>query len=122
MKKILILFLFIPNLSTGSDHPEKYYQDIECYIAAGVTEYTLPDRTRVDCVTEYIAVEVDFAYKWAESIGQSRHYASILGLFPVIWLIMESDKDCKYLLRLMPIANEDRIRVKQIGSYAGKCL
>ena len=52
-------------------HKERWYQEQGC---TGVTEYRLPDRTRVDCLLEDYAVEYDFGRKWAEAIGQSLHY------------------------------------------------
>ena len=79
-------------------HTERYYQEQHC---AGVTEYRLPDRTRVDCLLEDYAVEYDFANKWAEAIGQSLHYARLTHRKAGIVLIMESSKDAKYYRRLM---------------------
>lgn len=117
MKLLSILLLIIPCLVLARDHPERYYQDIQCAKVGGQSEVVLPDGTRADCVTTYAAVEIDFADKWAEAGYQSRHYARLLGKFPVIWLIMESQKDCKYLLRLMPLADQDGIKVEQIGAY-----
>ncbi|WP_171018846.1 hypothetical protein ACONUD_00725 [Microbulbifer harenosus] len=52
------------------------YQLPWCETAGGVAEYVLPDRTRVDCLTETHAMEFDFAPKWAEAIGQALYYAS----------------------------------------------
>lgn len=37
-------------------------------------EYRLSDNTRVDCMTDTLAVEFDFANKWAECIGQALYY------------------------------------------------
>ena len=36
---------------------------------------TMPDGTRCDILTDTHAIEVDFADKWAEAIGQSLNYA-----------------------------------------------
>lgn len=36
-------------------------------------EYVLPDRTRVDCLTDEYAIEIEFAENWAESIGQAMY-------------------------------------------------
>jgi hypothetical protein len=35
----------------------------------------MPDGTRCDIVTETHAIEVDFADKWAEAIGQCLNYS-----------------------------------------------
>ena len=64
-------------------------------------EYELSDKTRVDCLTEKYAVEVDFAPKWAECIGQALYYGKMTGKQPACVLIMErGEKDLKYLRRL----------------------
>ncbi len=49
----------------------------------------LPDKARVDCVTDTHAIEFDFAKKWGESIGQALYYATILNKQAGIVLIME---------------------------------
>lgn len=79
-------------------HTERYYQEQHC---EGEKEYRLPDRTRVDCLTEEYAIEYDFGRKWAEAIGQSLHYGRMTQRKPGIVLIIESPKDEKYYRRLM---------------------
>lgn len=69
---------------------EKHYQEVWCNKKGGKTEVVLPDRSRVDCVIEGYAVEVDFADKWAESIGQSLLYGNTLGLHRGVLLILEN--------------------------------
>ena len=59
------------------EYNEHYYQNIWCREHNGITEYILADKTRVDCLTKDMAVEFDFASKWAESVGQSLYYAKI---------------------------------------------
>ena len=53
----------------------------------------LGDRTRCDIVTATHAIEVDFADKWAEAIGQSLSYALQLNLKPAIALILEEENE-----------------------------
>ncbi len=84
----------------GHKHPERYYQERWCNEAEGVMEYVLPDRSRVDCLTDEYAVEVDFAPKWAEAIGQAKYYSKMTGRKPGIVLILEEEKDQRYLDRL----------------------
>lgn len=74
-------------------------------------EYKLKDRTRVDCLTEQYAVEVDFAKKWAECIGQALYYGERTKKYPACVLIMENgEKDIKYLRRLRYVAYKKGIR------------
>lgn len=95
----------------GNINPERIYQAAWCSAAGGRIETTLEDRTRVDCLTTEYAVEVDFARKWAEAIGQSLYYAKMTGKRPGIVLILEEDNDRRHLHRLMQIADELDIMV-----------
>lgn len=115
MIKKYILFLIMSALvltafSQKRKHHEVYYQDkfAEILISQGIpaeTEVTLSDRTRCDIVIDEYAIEVDFASKWAESIGQSLHYGILLNKKPGVLLILEDlDKDIKYLDRLKNVA------------------
>ena len=83
--------------------PESHYQRKWCEAQHGRTEVRLPDRTRVDCILDTHAVEVDFARKWAEAIGQSLHYSRMTGKRAGILLIMLSPKDQKHLDRLLNV-------------------
>lgn len=86
-------------------HPEKYYQKIKCDELGGVTEYVLADRTRIDCLTDTYAIEFDFAYKWAESVGQALYYALKTNRRAGIALILENtSRDMKYAHHLADIA------------------
>lgn len=80
-------------------HPEKYYQDKWC-AGKGRVEIVMPDRTRCDCLTSDHAIEFDFGKKWAEAVGQSLHYSMQTGKRAGIVLIIETEKDRKYWIRL----------------------
>lgn len=84
-------------------HHEKYYQQKWCDDQFGVTEYRLPDSTRVDCLTYDYAVEFDFGNKWAESIGQALYYGIRSGHVAGIVLILEKKSDIKYWNRLQRV-------------------
>ncbi|MDD5399995.1 MAG: hypothetical protein PHQ93_02270 [Sulfurimonas sp.] len=89
---------------------EKYYQTKMCNEFGGKTEYILFDKTRVDCLTDEYAIEVDFAKKWAEGIGQSLYYAEITKKKPAIALIV-GDGDEKYLNRVKTVADKFDIKI-----------
>ena len=121
MKLLLILLLAISVVGCSSKasakHNEKYYQTILCNELDGKMEVVLEDTTRVDCLTDEYAIEVDFAKKWAESIGQSLYYAEMTGKKPTVALIIGT-KDNKYLSRLKLIADKYDIKIiklKRIG-------
>lgn len=94
--------------STKKD--EKYYQNRVCSEFGGKAEYILFDKTRVDCLTEEYAIEVDFAKKWAEGIGQSLYYAEITNKKPAVALIVGND-DEKYLNRIQTVADKFNIKI-----------
>ena len=113
MKCIVILyvfyFIFHPSTAHAAHlHKEKEYQQAWC---RGVMEYRLADNTRVDCLTKNYAVEVEFAPKWAEALGQSLHYADLSGKRPAILLIIERDKDWRYYHRLKRTATKQGVKV-----------
>lgn len=89
---------------------EKYYQNKMCSQLGGEMEYTLFDKTRVDCLTSEYAIEVDFAKKWAEGIGQSLYYAQITNKKPAVALIV-GDDDEKYLKRIQIVADKFDIKI-----------
>lgn len=90
---------------------EKHYQTELCNKLGGEMEVVLKDKTRVDCLTDEYAIEVDFAKKWAEGIGQSLYYAEMTGKKPAIGLIMIKDSDSRYLKRLNHLAGTYSIKI-----------
>lgn len=109
MRKIFILMLLIfliPKVEAKHLNPESYYQTKWCEQNNGITEYILPDKARIDCLTKEYAIEFDFATKWAEAIGQSMYYANVVNKKPAIVLITKSNKDKKYIKRIKK-ANKD---------------
>ena len=111
MLKYTLLIALTLSLQAKHKHPESYYRDILCASLQGKSEYYLPDKTRVDCLTDFYAIEVDFSEKWAESIGQSLHYGLMTGRKPAVYLIIESNSDLKHLNRLINIADKHGIKV-----------
>ena len=111
-KVIYILVLLTLSLSAKHLHVEKVYQEYFCNKFGGIMEYRLKDRTRVDCLLKEYAVEVDFAQKWAESIGQSLYYANQTSRKAAVLLIMEDEiKDQKFLNRLENVSKKQDIDI-----------
>lgn len=94
-------------------YPEAEYQTKWCDAHNGQLEYRLNDKTRVDCLTKDLAVEFDFANKWAECIGQALYYSKMTGKQPACVLIMENgEKDLKYLKRLRKAAYKKGVNMR----------
>jgi hypothetical protein len=98
---------------------EDYYQTILCDRLVGIKEHRLSDKTRVDCLTEEYAIEVDWAKKWAEGIGQALFYAQMTNKKPAVALIV-GKKDKKYLKRLKLVADKLDIKVIKINKQPNK--
>jgi len=60
----------------------------------------MPDGSRCDCVTVSHAIEIEFAVKWAEAIGQALFYSLQTGKRGGIVLIVERDSELRFWIRL----------------------
>ena len=118
MRKVALVCFSTVLLFSGcgyKKYKEKYYQTQLCNDLDGVMEQSLLDRTRVDCLTDEYAIEVDFAKKWAESIGQSLYYAEMTGKKPAVGLILrDTKKDARRLHRLQVMADKYQIKIFKI--------
>ncbi len=111
---ISIIFLIVILASpafAAHDHPEKWYQAQWCKENKGQQEVVLSDQTRADCITKTHAVEVEFAKKWAESIGQSLYYSLQTEKKAGIVLIIETSNDLRYWYRLNSIIQHFKLPI-----------
>ena len=115
-----LLLMYAGWLNAGRLHTERWYQAQWC---DWITEHRLIDGTRVDCLTPDHAIEIDFAGKWYEGVGQALHYARLTGRRPGVLLIIEQPDDCRYLARLRNLAgwNQPRLTVWSTGPAADLC-
>ena len=86
-------------------YPESFYQEQFAKKLEGRTEVTMADGTRCDILTDTQAIEVDFADKWAEAIGQSLNYAMQTGKKAGIVLVLKDSVDEKHVERLWEMAS-----------------
>lgn len=113
MNKILLIilcYIFIVNVSYAKYH-ERDYQKEWCY-GKGRIEAVLSDRTRIDCLTRFYAIEFDYSKKWAEAIGQSLHYGAMTGKQPGIVLIIDSEADLKNYRKIKNIINKYNLPIQ----------
>ena len=80
----------------------------------GKIEYILPDRTRVDCLTDEYAIEYDWAKKWAESIGQALYYSKMTGKKPAVAIIIKNPYEKVYIERIKKA--DSNIKIFEIKS------
>ena len=84
-------------------HPERWYAERAAAEYNGILELRMPDGTRCDIVTERHAIEVEFAPKWKEAIGQSLHYAAQTDRIAGILLILVEPNEERYLESLREV-------------------
>ena len=76
------------------------------------TEVVLWDYTRVDLLNDEYAIEVDWAQKWAEAIGQSTYYGIITKKKPaIILLVTDKKRDAKYVYRALVVCTKLNIQL-----------
>lgn len=107
---IIFYILFSFSACSSAKKNEKYYQTIFCENINGIMEYKLKDKTRVDCLTNEYAIEVDWAKKWAEAVGQSLYYSEITNKKPGIALIVSLDDD-RFINRVKTLASKYNIKI-----------
>lgn len=108
---IIGMLLIATGLFSQEKQRESYYQEEFAKIIGGITEVVLPDRTRVDIVTDTFAIEVDFAQKWAESGFQALHYANYINRKAGILLVWKGEEDERYLKRLFGVIHENNLPI-----------
>ena len=99
-------------MTEGGLRTERDYQ-LKCNeVFQGKVEQKLSDGTRVDILTDDLAIEVDFARKWYEAIGQAAHYARLTGKKPAILLIVNKSGEEKYVKAAL-----DACKLTQVNGY-----
>jgi len=111
--KVISLFMAMSHTHAfvGGEN-EAYYRDKWCDEHGGTTKVVAMDGTRPDCVTKDYAIEVDWAHKWYEGLGQALHYSLVTGLKPGIVLIMRSPKDNRFYLNLIMVIKEYHLPIR----------
>ncbi len=88
-----------------------------CTQVGGTAEAYNKGGTRTDCLTSKYAVEADFASKWAEAIGQSALYGVLTKRRPAILLIIEEEKDCRFIPRLQIALDRTYVQIDVTTFY-----
>lgn len=95
-------------LGTLGKWHEADFVDAYC---SGEIEYVLPDKTRVDCLTDTHAIEYDWGKKWAESLGQALFYSAMTGKKAGIVLIVNPRTKERFLKRLNKAITDNNLDV-----------
>ncbi len=114
---VLVFACVIP-VQAKTKHHEKYYQDMWCIQNDGIQEFKVKgESVRIDCQTQEYSLEVDFAKKFYEAIGQSLYYSILTDKKPAVLLILEKKSDEIYLKRLNTVSDKYGIKVYTIKNY-----
>ena len=106
MKKLLLLLILsISSFTSYAIENEAYYSEKFCNEMSGQSEYVLKDLSRVDCLTDTHAFEVDWAegMKVYEAIGQSLYYSSETGKLPGILLLIRKENSEKHIRKIREV-------------------
>ncbi len=116
MKNILILVLTMALLPANAIENEDYYNRQFCSEVSGQAEYRLPDRSRIDCLTDTHAFEADWAdgLKVYESIGQSLYYAAETGKNPGILLLVRKKNSDKHIRKVKRVIENWSLPIKLV--------
>ncbi len=97
-KLLLLVGAVVLSFNASAKMLEGDYVDKFC---TGVIEYTLVDKTRVDCQLPKESQEYDWQTKWYESIGQALYYSMMSGKAGGIVLIAKNDNWKRYTDRAL---------------------
>lgn len=97
-------------ISASRPH-ELWYQKVWCEGKGGKVEVRLDDGRRVDCLTQKYAIEMDFARKWPEAIGQSLDYSMLTDKQAGIVLILNKESDLQHWKRLEKVVNHYKLPI-----------
>jgi len=101
MKKLTLALLTILSTTAAQAQNERIYNDAFCERMHGISEFHSPaQNVRIDCITEDMVFETDYAHKWYEGFAQALYYSRISGKKAGILLILRKPSDIKFWNRL----------------------
>jgi hypothetical protein len=112
----MMLLLLVSITPVSAIENEDYYNRQFCSEVSGQAEYKLPDRSRIDCLTDTHAFEADWAdgLKVYESVGQSLYYAAETGKKPGILLLIRKKNSDKHIRKVKRVIESWNLPIKLI--------
>lgn len=116
--KLIITGLLFLSLTCNAQvhHKEVWYQVRLAKITGGIREVPLPDGSRCDLVWGDYAIEINPGENWYNAVGQSLYYAINLNKAPGIIVIIETEKEMRFVPRLASVAQRAGIKLWMIKS------
>jgi hypothetical protein len=115
---IAIVFLICSVSGFAQNYSERFFSEIAAQELKGVCEVSLVGGKRVDIITKDYAIEVEFCFKWYESIGQSLFYSIMTGKRPCVVCICRSSKDYKEFNNLQLVCQVHKISLYRMDYYS----
>ena len=115
-KLFLLIILFFLSFSAYAIEKEEFYSNKFCEELSGQSQFKLKDLSRVDCLTQTHAFEVDWAdgMKVYEAIGQSLYYASQTGKKPGILLLIRKDNSEKHIRKIKEVISAFNLPIELV--------
>ena len=116
LKIFLTLSLLIGSVFVHALENEDYYNRQFCEQMSGQADYRLEVLSRVDCLTDTHAFEVDWAdgSKVYEAIGQALYYSAETGKLPGILLLIRKNKSEKHIRKVRRVIEAFELPIKLI--------
>ena len=122
MRTLLLTALTSLQFASAAEHPERHYQEKAAKELGGKLEVQVPDG-RVDIVTDDYAIEVEFAAKWKQAIGQALWYAMQTNKKAGIVIVCENADEANAAIRLESVIEKHKLPIKVWrwpGDFAAK--
>lgn len=97
--------------TTRHGRVEAWYADALADSLGGQREVRMRNGTRCDVLDTTHSIEVEFAGKWCESIGQALNYSSQTGRLAGVALIVENASDERFLTRLREVVAWHQLQI-----------
>lgn len=102
---VTVAAILLPTPSSSLPEPpcnEVYWSSHVAKEFGGQVEFRTYDGARIDILTPAYAIEVDWAKKWAEGVGQAAYYGCAVSRKPVLILLIKNRKaEIQYISRAM---------------------
>ncbi|WP_157673478.1 hypothetical protein [Endozoicomonas ascidiicola] len=108
----IVLLLLLPSSITVAAPIEAWYQKVWCNGMGGQLEYRLDSGRRIDCLTNSHAIEIEFARKWPEAIGQALDYSMLTGKHAGIVLILNKGVDFTHWERMRKVIDHYQLPIQ----------
>ena len=110
LRVVATCLLCLSLVADAKPRHEPYYSSLWCE-GRGQAEARLASDNRVDCLTETHAIEVEWAKKFRQGIGQSLDYAQETGRRAGIVLLLRNEADYRHWIRMNTVIDYHQLAI-----------